>query len=269
MAGDWIKLQKDTPDKPEVLAIASRLEIDPDAVVGKLVRIWCWFDTHTIDGNAQSVTFSYLDRLTGVTGFAEQVALVGWLEQDGALLKLPNFDYHNGKTAKTRALGKNRAEKHRSNDVSNDERVTKPLPEKRREEKRINKEDKATEVALLPDWIPLETWDAFLEMRKKIKKPPTPHAIELLIAKLDKFRKQGHDVQQILEKSITSGWQDVFEPKENKSFAQQAADIARTTVPAVNKGPDPALVKIQQDREKSVPMPAHIRQQINSVLRKA
>lgn len=135
MAGDWIKLQKDTPDKPEVLAIATRLDIDPDAVVGKLVRIWSWFDTHTIDGNASSVTFSFLDRLTGVTGFAEQVAFVGWLEQDGHALRLPNFGYHNGKTAKTRALGKNRAENHRNNAESNAESVTKPSPEKRREEK--------------------------------------------------------------------------------------------------------------------------------------
>ena len=268
MAGDWIKLQKDTPDKPEVLAIATRLNLDSDAVVGKLVRIWSWFDTHTTDGNAQSVTFSFLDRLTGVTGFAEQVALVGWLEQVGHDLKLPNFDYHNGKTAKTRALGKNRTEKHRSNAESNDDSVTKTSPEKRREEKRINKENKATDVALLPDWIPLETWGAFLEMRKKIKKPPTEHAISLLIAKLDKFRQQGQDIQAILEKSITSGWQDVFELNAPKTFAQQAADIARTTVPPANKGPDPALVKIEQDRQKATPMPAHIRQQINSVLRK-
>ena len=56
-------------------------------------------------------------------------------------------------------------------------------------------------------------------------------------------------------------------PKQ--SYAQQAADIARTTVPAANKGPDPALVKIEQDRAKAAPIPAHIRQQINSVLRKA
>lgn len=55
-------------------------------------------------------------------------------------------------------------------------------------------------------------------------------------------------------------------PKQ--SFAQQAADIARTTVPAANKGPDPALVKIEQDRAKAVPMPAHIRQQLMSVTRK-
>ena len=134
MAGDWIKLQKDTPDKPEVLAIASRLGIDPDAVVGKLVRVWSWFDTHTVDGNASCVTFSFLDRITGVTGFAEQMCLIGWLEQSGHDLRLPNFDYHNGETAKKRALTKNRVEKSRSNADSNAQSVTKALPEKRREE---------------------------------------------------------------------------------------------------------------------------------------
>lgn len=55
-------------------------------------------------------------------------------------------------------------------------------------------------------------------------------------------------------------------PKQ--SFAQQAADVARTTVPPAHTGPDPALVKIESDRQKAAPMPAHIRQQINQVLRK-
>jgi len=55
-------------------------------------------------------------------------------------------------------------------------------------------------------------------------------------------------------------------PKQ--SYAQQAADIARITVPPKNNGPDPALLKIEQDRQKAAPMPEHIRQQINSVLRK-
>jgi 3-polyprenyl-4-hydroxybenzoate decarboxylase len=64
------------------------------------------------------------------------VSLVGWLDQDGHNLRLPNFGYHNGETAKQRALGKNRAEKARSNAKSNAASVTKALPEKRREEKR-------------------------------------------------------------------------------------------------------------------------------------
>ena len=71
--------------------MSARLNIDPDAVVGKLVRIWSWFDTHTANGNAESVTFSFIDRLTSVTGFAEQMMLTGWLVQNGSLLSLPNF----------------------------------------------------------------------------------------------------------------------------------------------------------------------------------
>jgi hypothetical protein len=55
-------------------------------------------------------------------------------------------------------------------------------------------------------------------------------------------------------------------PKQ--SFAQQAADIARTTVPAQHTGPDPVLLKIAADRQKAVPMPDHIRQQFKQVLRK-
>lgn len=134
---------------------------------------------------------------------------------------------------------------------------TEPLPTgKERKGKELEEnapESAATDVAfVLPDWIPSDTWKAFIDMRKRIKKPPTEFAMKLIVGKLEKFKEQGHDIVAILEKSITSGWQDVFEPKENKSFAQQAADIARTTVPG-SKGPDPALVKIQQDRLKAVP----------------
>jgi flagellar biosynthesis GTPase FlhF len=177
MAGDWIKLQKDTPDKPEVLAIASRMNLDPDAVVGKLVRIWSWFDTHTVDGNALSVTFSLLDRLAGVTGFAEQMTFVGWLNQEGHVLTLPNFEYHNGETAKKRALGKNRQNKHRSNDESNANSnassVTNALPEKRREEKSIkDKKEKATIVACPLD-VDQQVWDDWKQLRKAKNAPVT------------------------------------------------------------------------------------------------
>jgi len=268
MAGDWIKLQKDTPDKPEVLAIASRMNLDPDAVVGKLVRIWSWFDTHTIDGNANSVTFSLLDRLAGVTGFAEQMTFVGWLDQKGHLLSIPNFEYHNGETAKKRALGKNRQDKFRNNDESNANSnapsVIKASPEKRREEKSIkeNKEDATSVAFVLPDWIPTETWEQFLEMRKRIKKPPTDYAIKLLIDKLSRFRSNGQDVKQVLEKSITSGWQDVFEIKGNP------ADNIRLTVPASNE-PDPALLKIKEDEKKTRPPTPEELAIFNSIRRKA
>lgn len=216
MAGDWIKVQKDTPDKPEVLAIASRLDIDPDAVVGKLVRIWSWFDTHTIDGNAQSVTFSFVDRLCGVTGFAQKVADVGWLERVGENLRLPNFGYHNGQTAKTRALGKNRAQTFRGNavcnavgnNVRNDASVTKPLPEKRREDISITNvidKPRKRDVAKVerPDDVTEQTWADFTAMRKANRAPLTATALDGIKREAD---KAGLTLQDALHTCCTRGW---------------------------------------------------------------
>jgi len=142
MAGDWIKFELATPDKPEVWAIAAALNIDPDAVVGKLLRVWGWFDQQTENGNAPSVSKMLLDRLVGVTGFCKAVIDADWMHDDGVTLSLPHFDRHNGKTAKNRATTakrvasfKNRTGK--SNDEGNAKVTPEPLPkeEKRREEK--------------------------------------------------------------------------------------------------------------------------------------
>ena len=122
---------------------------------------------------------------------------------------------------------------------------------------------KATVVAVVfPDWLPKETWDAFIQMRKRIGKPPTDYAIKLIIAKLERFRANGQDVKQVLEKSITSGWQDVFEIKGNP------ADNIRLTVPASNE-PDPALLKIKQDEKVTRPPTAEERAILSAYRRKA
>ena len=72
MAGPWLKMECATPEKPEVLAITAAMGWDdPDLTVGKLFRLWRWFDQHTTDGNAVRVTSALLDRVLGVAGFVE------------------------------------------------------------------------------------------------------------------------------------------------------------------------------------------------------
>ena len=139
MAFAWIKIEDTTPDKPEVWAMAAKLGIDADAVVGKLVRIWIWADHQTIDGNAQSVTKALLDRCAGVAGFADAMMEAGWLVATSAGVSFVNFDRHNGETAKKRAQTSRRVQRHRAqsgpcNAASVTSSVTKALPEKRREE---------------------------------------------------------------------------------------------------------------------------------------
>ena len=118
MAGDWIKVEHVTPDKPEVWAMAERLGIDADAVVGKLVRIWIWADQQTHDGNARSVTKALLNRVSGVTGFAEAMIDVGWLKAEETGLVFTNFERHNGHTAKKRSLSAKRVEAHRASNAT-------------------------------------------------------------------------------------------------------------------------------------------------------
>jgi hypothetical protein len=139
MAGDWIKFELATLDKPEVCQIADAADIDPDAAIGKLLRVWGWFDQQTETGNAPSVSKKLLDRLVGVTGFCEMMKSVGWMNDDDTAISLPNFDRHNGKTAKNRVLTAKRVANHKAktNDVTNAAIVSDALPkeEKRREDK--------------------------------------------------------------------------------------------------------------------------------------
>jgi hypothetical protein len=76
---------------------------------------------------------------------------------------------------------------------------------------------RAREIATeIPDWIPRDAWDGFIEMRRKIKAPPTEHAIKLLIGQLDEHRANGHDPATLLNKSTTNNWKGIFLPRENE-----------------------------------------------------
>lgn len=138
MAGDWIKFENTTPDKPEVVRIAARLRMDQDAVVGKLLRIWVWADQNSIAGDQVPITEAFIDRLAGRKGFAAAMRDATWLSgEDGALI-FPGFGRHNGSTAKGRAMDNRKKATQRERDKSGKNVPTyagqKPGPEKRRED---------------------------------------------------------------------------------------------------------------------------------------
>jgi hypothetical protein len=223
MAGDWLKMDCSTPDKPEVLAITARMGWDDaDLTVGKLFRVWRWFDQQTTDGNAVGVTSALLDRIAGVSGFAQAMQSVGWLVVSDAGLELPNFEKHNGATAKSRAQTAKRVANHRASDESNADsngaRVTSALA--REEKRREEKEEKSAPAArgpvwAAPEWMPSTQWAAFVAMRKaKGKRAPfTDEARDGIVSDLAKFRAAGHDIAEVLQSSVNNGWSGVFAPK--------------------------------------------------------
>jgi len=99
-----MKVEHDTPEKPEVHAIAQALGIDVDEAFGKLFRMWRWFDKESVGGLVAGVGPAAIDRIIMLKGFADAVLKAGWLEVTDQGLVMPEFAKNCGEGAKTRAL---------------------------------------------------------------------------------------------------------------------------------------------------------------------
>ena len=111
-----------------------------------------------------------------------------------------------------RASAAKRAEKSKESNTRSTP-VQHVFNKKRREEERredTKKEKNTPPEVALPAWIQPEIWNAFTEVRKKIRAPLTPKAASLIIRELETFRGQGHDPNKLLERSIMNGWRGVF-----------------------------------------------------------
>jgi phage replication O-like protein O len=85
-------------------------------------------------------------------------------------------------------------------------------------------------ITKLPGWIPRREWDAWVEMRKKIRRPLTDHAVDLAVAALDALRAEGFAPADVLNQSTLNSWQGLFALREvkngHKSFRQHEEDRA-------------------------------------------
>lgn len=139
MAGDWIKMRADLHTHPKVVRISSALKADRLRVVGGLHAVWCLFDAHSEDGSLSGYTTDAVDELIGFPGFANALCSVKWLISEADGIVLPEFDEHNGQSAKRRASETKRKRLEREQDDANDDRnlSASDADEKRsREEKR-------------------------------------------------------------------------------------------------------------------------------------
>ena len=142
MAGDWIKMRVSLATDPAVIGMAISLDRSEFEVVGMLHHLWCWADAHSSDGHADGVTGKWINRFIQCDGFADSMVKVGWLQITDTGIVFPDFDRHNGQSAKARGLAATRKQKQRStvteqagqlSRIERDKDVTRE--EKNREEK--------------------------------------------------------------------------------------------------------------------------------------
>ncbi len=234
---NWTKFQHFKDRKPpwvklyrDVLDDMEWYELDP---LASKVLVMCWLIASEDEGRLPNTkTLAFRLRMTEKQTLDCLNKLSHWLEQDDI-------------------------------DLISEQYQTDSLETERETE--TKKETKSDTAIVLPDWMPLETWQAFLAMRKKIKRVPTDHAVHLLIKKLDRFRANGQDIQAVLEKSITSNWQDVFEIHEKQAFVNKY-DVAHVTTPTPANH-DAALRKIEEDAKKAVKPNAEVQARIAELLK--
>lgn len=99
----WIKMGTGLRDHPKVVRMAGMLKSDCLRVVGALHAVWSVFDEQSPDGLLEFYTLRVLDDKIGWRGFGKAMQAVGWLVESESGLQVPEYEEHNGPTAKRRA----------------------------------------------------------------------------------------------------------------------------------------------------------------------
>lgn len=233
MAGDWIKVEEATVDKPEVLRTADLLGIHRREALGLFVEFWMWLDKNLSEecpDFVRNTSRKSLDNLLHVPGFSAVLEQIGWARWDdeGAVLHVVNADRHNGNTAKTRASDAKRKKNQRENvrkmsGSETDKSVTRE--EKRREDKELqpplaaSKSSAVRVDALVADGLTTQTAAEFLQARRAKRAPLTARAWEGIKAEAG---RAGWPVERAVLKALQRGWQS-FEAKWVEGEAPAAA----------------------------------------------
>jgi hypothetical protein len=214
----WLKIEHETPEKPEILRIAATLGISQGDAFLACFRVWRWADQQSRDGHA-FVTLASLDVIANCKGIGGALQQVGWLSVDdqGSVL-IPRFRRHISQSAKERALATRRKQVSRSR-AQRDNSVTKTRP----------REEKEKDIVIPPNtppWggldVPLpnelntpefaSAWADWLAYRTQQRfKRYKPIGLKTLFTRLAEVGPER--ATAAIRQSMANGWQGLFPEK--------------------------------------------------------
>src|SRR5262249_22223828 len=107
---------------------------------------------------------------------------------------------------------------------------------KEKEKEEEEKNTRATPGAsapLLPDWLPLDSWEGFLENRKRLGVPNTPRALGQVLHKLTKAKGEGQNPATLLDEATEKGWRSIY-PEKAHGTGNRAEKLQQSNVAALN-----------------------------------
>jgi hypothetical protein len=219
MAGDWLKVEVITPDKPEVSNIAARLGITPEEAFGRLFRVWVWCQNVSANGHVRVRDLSPIDAQAGVPGFGQAMAEEHWIEpRDGGFI-IPKWERHLSKGAKKRVLDAERKRRERDDSVPKVSRTKADNVRTREEKRRVSsspsekkrRSPPRTTLCRMPDTFGI---DAEIKVWNLKKGYPEEH----LLLHLESF-KLSVDKGDLMYAG-DKGWHAAFKKAVNEDWAK-------------------------------------------------
>lgn len=118
--------------------------------------------------------------------------------------------------SKLETLNVSKLETHKRHSLKAKENINKPPISP----KKISQKFDPLETEL-PDWLSAETWLSWVTYRKEIGKSiKSKQSVTQAINVLSRSLEKGYTPEEIINQSIASGWQGIFEPKTPKGKSQ-------------------------------------------------
>lgn len=108
MAGEWIPIDCNLADKPEVLELMDETGEPIEVVVYRLLRLWSWAALNTADGTLRATAARLKHVAGGTENFWLAVERVGWLEFGDGTVTIAGWDQRFSRAAKARATNARR-----------------------------------------------------------------------------------------------------------------------------------------------------------------
>jgi hypothetical protein len=188
MAGEWIPLDINLGDKPEVQELIDLTGQGVETVVYRLFQLWGWASLNTADGTVRATPGRLARVCGGDEEFWRAVEAVGWIvfDQAAGTAEIPGWGRRFSMAAKARACSTDRQSRHRDGRVTvdRDKIVTRgeerreqvpPPPREAAQSKKQKTKPKATD-----GWDALQAaWNAGTGERWRSTAPPAQAADRL------------------------------------------------------------------------------------------
>ncbi len=133
-------------------------------------------------------------------------------------LQVSNFvsNLETKNVSKLETLNVSKLETHKRHSLKTKENINKPPISP----KKVSQKFDPLETEL-PDWLSAETWLSWVTYRKEIGKSiKSKQSVTQAINVLSRSLEKGYTPEEIINQSIASGWQGIFEPKTPKGKSQ-------------------------------------------------